>query len=104
MPTLRNLFVLSLLALAAPARADIPPPEVELCSGKKVGDTCENNGICQESTCARATPDGEVTYSCVMCVEGAAPASSARNCSGAPDGLAFGLVGLLALGLRRRLA
>lgn len=104
MPTLRTLFVLSIIALAAPARADVPPPEVELCAGKKVGDTCENNGVCQESSCGRATPDGVVSYPCVQCVPGAAPASSSRNCSGAPEGLAMGLVGLLALGLRRRLA
>jgi hypothetical protein len=43
-----------------------------------------------------------VTYSCTKCVEGTAPASEKRNCSGAPDAMGFGLFGLLAVvGLKR---
>lgn len=104
MTALVRIATLATLALtfAGPARADVPPPEVEQCAGKSVGDRCGNNGICQEGSCGRATPDGMVTYSCTKCVEGTAPASEKRNCSGAPDAMGFGLFGLLAVvGLKR---
>lgn len=89
----------------APARADIPPPEVEQCHGKKVGDTCGSAGVCQDSTCSRATPDGESSYACVKCVEGAAPpASKAKNCGAAPDAMLWSLLGGGLLSWRRRRA
>ena len=107
---LSTVTALVALGMAAPASADIPPPEVEQCSGKEVGASCGSNGTCQDASCARATPDGMVEYGCVKCVEGAAPttppASEKKNCSSAPDALALGLLGVLAVGFvtRRRTA
>lgn len=59
------------LLLFSLAFADIPPPEVEACSGKTVGQSCEG-GTCQNGTCSRATPDGMHEYDCVKCVAGEA--------------------------------
>ncbi len=109
---LTTVTALVALGMAGPASADIPPPEVEQCSGKAVGDSCGSNGTCQEGTCSRALRDGPSEYSCTKCVEGAAPApttppaSEKKNCSSAPDALAFGLLGVLAVGFvtRRRTA
>lgn len=94
-------FVLAVLALSPKdSRADIPPPDVELCSGKAVGEACDG-GTCQNGECARATPDGTVSYACVRCVPGttteepkAAPTSEKKNCGAAPDAMLLGLAGL----------
>lgn len=71
------LAVLFIFA-AAPksAAADIPPPRVTKCSGKKVGDSCNHGGkegVCQKSTCSRSRPgrDGKIhtsTRDCVKCL------------------------------------
>lgn len=103
-------LALALTAIgSAESRADIPPPEVEMCSGKAVGDACDG-GTCQKATCSRATPDGGVSYECVKCLPGetAKPASEKKNCGAAPDALLFGLSGLFGLAgaraLRRKTA
>lgn len=103
-------FALALTALStAPSRADIPPPEVEMCSGKAVGDSCDG-GTCQKASCSRATPDGAVSYDCVKCLPGetAKPASEKKNCGAAPDALLWGLSGLFGIAgaraLRRKAA
>jgi MYXO-CTERM domain-containing protein len=74
---------------ARAALADIPPPG--LCAGQKPGDTCDEAvntsgelvgaGICVDEKCRRATPDGTVTYDCVMC----RPASPAPGAGGSPS-------------------
>lgn len=88
---------------SAESRADIPPPEVELCSGKAVGEACEG-GTCQTASCSRATPDGAVSYECVKCLPGetAKPASEKKNCGAAPDAMLFGLAGLVGTRAFRR--
>jgi MYXO-CTERM domain-containing protein len=104
---LTTVTALVALGFAAPASADIPPPEVEQCEGKQVGASCGSSSTCQNSTCGRATPDGVSEYACVKCLASAnAPASEKKNCSSAPDALAFGLFGVLAVGFmtRRRTA
>lgn len=70
-----RVIVIALLALAAPARADIPSPEVEACMGKEPGDRCQG-GACTKQTCSRSRPgpDGTMqtsTWECVMCTPGA---------------------------------
>ncbi|MES1182311.1 MAG: hypothetical protein ABUL60_00780 [Myxococcales bacterium] len=64
-----------LLVQAAPAAADIPPEGS--CSPGELGQPCDNAvdesgndvgaGVCVADTCRRATPDGPMTYDCVMC-------------------------------------
>lgn len=69
------LMGLGLLVQAAPAAADIPPEGS--CSPGELGQPCDNAvdesgndvgaGVCVADTCRRATPDGPMTYDCVMC-------------------------------------
>lgn len=99
------------LAVDGVARADIPPPEVEVCDGKAPNAPCGDGMRCQDATCSRATPDGAVEYACFKCVPGASeePKASGGGCeAGAAGGgaLALGvlLLGGVALGRRRRLA
>jgi hypothetical protein len=64
-----------LLGQAAPAAADIPPEGS--CSAGELGQACDNAvdesgkdvgaGVCVADRCQRATPDGPMTYDCVMC-------------------------------------
>jgi len=65
------------LIVPAMAAADIPPPEVEACAGKKVGDSCvmwavKGEGSCQKTTCSKTLPgpNGPVTSTrdCVKCL------------------------------------
>lgn len=64
------------LLSAGAALADIPPEG--LCTSQKAGEACEDpvdkegepvagNGICKAEQCSRATPDGPMTYACLMC-------------------------------------
>ncbi|MFT5432618.1 MAG: hypothetical protein ACI9OJ_003320 [Myxococcota bacterium] len=77
-----NKLRFSLLILAAAmlvsiqAGADIPPPSVSACSGKKGGDACENmgiKGVCSVEQCSRHLPgpNGKIvksTYDCTRCI------------------------------------
>lgn len=78
---LRLLFaVTALCCLAGTARADVPPPETQPCSGKQVGAACTYNGAgtCQESTCSRldyahwdrdaSSSPPSMNYACVKCL------------------------------------
>ena len=79
---LRILMMLaSLLAVGAPARADIipSPPNTVYCLDRQVGSTCKTDmrqsGVCQTVKCNRIKytshgPDGLVEYDCLKCVEG----------------------------------
>jgi hypothetical protein len=84
------------LAVAAQARADLAPPG--LCTGQAAGDECDEavdgqghvvgRGVCVAETCRRATPDGSVTYDCVMCRpsgEGPMGGAGSGGQAGAPD-------------------
>jgi MYXO-CTERM domain-containing protein len=85
---MRIVPFLLVAALSAPglAAADVPPPGLDECNGKSAGDACEiagQSGACQRSQCGRIdysqTPPGSVTYECVLCVAGGAPANAAEE-------------------------
>jgi hypothetical protein len=74
------VLVLGLLVSSAcvvgAARADIPPEG--LCVTEKAGQACDNPvdakgkegtspGVCVQEKCSRATPDGQMSYDCLMC-------------------------------------
>lgn len=61
---------------AGTAAADIPPPG--LCDTEQAGEACDDPvddagqsvdgpGVCVQEECRRATPDGSMTYDCLMC-------------------------------------
>jgi hypothetical protein len=100
MPRIQIAF-LSLLALASPARADVPPPDAEPCLSKKAGDDCSfqgKSGRCEAKKCTRASPTGSTEYDCLLCT---LPTSSDGGCSsmgpGARHAAPLGLVGALAM-------
>jgi len=83
------LTMLGVLALSAPARADVPPDDQ--CMAPDVGKACQNAlgngtryqpGICTEAMCTRATPDGSMTYACYRCLAGEGGAGGQANESG----------------------
>ena len=117
--------------VAAPAIADIPPPDA---CGRE-GEACDNApgpGVCRKARCGRATPEGSIDYDCLRCrpratersqvaqppasvaaaVAGPSPEATPQqrkgSCAVAPRpsaaavALLFGAVGLLVL--RRRSA
>ena len=52
--------------VAAPAVADIPPPD----SCGREGEACDNApgpGVCRKARCGRATPEGSIDYDCLRC-------------------------------------
>lgn len=63
------------LTAVQPAKADIPPDG--LCVGDQPGDPCApavdksgnvvGPGVCVAEQCTRASPNGPMTYACVMC-------------------------------------
>jgi MYXO-CTERM domain-containing protein len=69
------LVTVGWLAEARPAAADIPPAGI--CNPSEVGQACDDAvdesgndvgaGVCVADECHRATPDGPMTYDCVMC-------------------------------------
>ena len=77
--------------LASPiAHADVAPPDVTACGGKKAGDACDQvvNGKCHDETCQRIdymNDGGTVSYPCLKCKavdagsEAGAPTSDAGN-------------------------
>lgn len=76
--------VFTIAALVSPAWADVPPPDQ--CSDDQIGKACDNalgadgsegSGICEKTTCKRASPTGPITYDCAKCVTKDAPAEPA---------------------------
>ena len=66
----------SLALFAGTAHADLAPPDVSGCSGKKAGDACnkddKSEGTCATSKCSKndysdGTPPGTITYDCLVC-------------------------------------
>lgn len=56
--------------LAAPARADIPPPDTCDEAGKacmNAGPAFDQPGMCFTRTCTKGPPGEEVTYECLRC-------------------------------------
>lgn len=104
------------VVLTTSARADIIPPNVGQCHGKKAGDACElfgggGMGVCEDKTCSRVLPNGQEDYPCTTCVPRAepepattAPPETAPTPATAPPGKASkcdagGAEGLLAMGV-----
>jgi hypothetical protein len=78
-------LVATSLVLGPQARADIPPPDVEPCSGKAAGAACTYGtaGTCQESTCTSPSPPPSgSTYACLRCVSGAATSTQTNTGTG----------------------
>ena len=110
-----SLAMLWVFAVSTGARADVPPGDVEFCSGKSAGTACQTEegkgGACGDGTCSRARPDGSVEYACFRCIEGAAPTTTSPKkggCAGGSDAAGGALIAV-ALGLgawrgRRRAA
>lgn len=86
------LVVLAFASVPGIARADVPPPNVSGCNGKKAGEACKTDsgsvGQCAAQTCSRLdysqTPPGSVSYPCTICVE-ASGASSGGTSSGTAE-------------------
>lgn len=79
-------WVLGML-LAAPALADIPPPDA--CMQADEGKACDNAGqnadqpgVCKQSSCTRQTPDGPMTYDCHLCQAANGGTSGAAGATG----------------------
>lgn len=105
-----------LLSNAAPALADVIPPEVEPCMGRSAGDACTisgDSGTCAESRCTRldygnrdgSGPPSTVEYDCLKCEPGGEPTEPTPESPGASGGCSatggeLGLTGgFFALGL-----
>ena len=101
------MFASILLSLCLSARADIAPSDIDGCSQKVAGDSCQTDqgekGGCVKKTCSKldysnGTPPTSVDYDCLICDPAAAPS---KGCSS--TGQSAGLLGLLlALPLLRR--
>jgi len=66
------VFVIA-VTLGAHVRADIPPPDVEPCTGKAAGAACTYTtaGTCQNSTCSSPSPPPSgSSYACLRCMTG----------------------------------
>ncbi|UQA59190.1 hypothetical protein [Polyangium aurulentum] len=82
------IFALALvapLAIAAPARADVPPPDAEACHMKNDGDACKaddgSDHTCLQQKCSKTMPDGNggtttTEYDCVLCNGPAVPSDT----------------------------
>jgi hypothetical protein len=107
--SLALLSVLTSLALAAPAFADLPPPNSEGCDGKKAGDACKNDAA-KDATCADkkctvldysdGSPPGTKEVDCLLCEGPAAAGSSSGGDGDGNDsgGCGFRVPGRAALG------
>jgi MYXO-CTERM domain-containing protein len=75
-----SVAVSALILTLAPsiAMADVIPPDVEGCTGKKTGDSCtvsgtSGTGLCVDATCSKTRPNADggapITeeYACVKC-------------------------------------
>jgi hypothetical protein len=93
------LALLAPLTLAAPARADVPPPDSQGCDMKSAGDACKaddgSDRTCLVNKCSKTLPDGNggtttTEYDCLLC-NGPAGSSSSNTDDGADEdsGCAF---------------
>jgi hypothetical protein len=87
---MKRLLVTAVLAVASSSWADIPPPNLEACAGRRAGVSCVTEdgeaGSCQKSKCSRLDyskgfPPRVVQYDCMMCV---ASASAVRATASTP--------------------
>ena len=105
-----RLLAVAVLALAFAAWADVPPPDISGCNGKAAGDACTRDdgsaGACAKATCSRndysnGPPPTSVSYECLRCEAGAAPAKKS-SCASVPGVTVVGLLALVAGGRRLR--
>jgi hypothetical protein len=96
----RTTYAIALLApfvcFAAPARADLIPPEVGACQAKQAGDTCTytNSGTCQNQTCSKldyanwdrdaSSGPPSTTYACLKCMAGSSTVTSTGTGTATP--------------------
>jgi hypothetical protein len=115
-----NLLVVSIMLVwAAPAFADILPPEdtlVTACNGRSAGQACSasGTGTCQNATCAKdyahrddAGQPGASQAACVKCVVEKSNLNTHVGCSEGVTGREFGALAIagsfsLLLLLKRR--
>lgn len=78
------------LLLAAPALADIPPPDA--CTEADEGKACDNAGenadepgVCKKDSCTRQTPSGSMTYECYVCQETTGTGGAANHGGSSDD-------------------
>jgi hypothetical protein len=83
-----QMVFVAVLFVGVSARADVPPPDTQACSGKAAGDACTygSAGTCQEGTCSRldyfnwdrdaSAGPPSTTYACMKCVPGTTTATA----------------------------
>ncbi|MEN9581643.1 MAG: hypothetical protein RJA70_4652 [Pseudomonadota bacterium] len=88
------LLTLSFAALSlftVPALADVPPPDQ--CAEDQVGKACDSarradgsttSGVCEKTTCTRASRKGPITYACAKCVSQEPTAAAATSAAAEP--------------------
>jgi hypothetical protein len=79
------------VAVSTYARADIPPPDVEPCTGKTAGGACTYGtaGSCQDSTCSSPSPPPSgSTYACLRCVPSTATGTQTNTGTSSPTATA----------------
>jgi len=85
---MKRFLVTAVLAIASSSWADIPPPNLEACTGSRAGASCVTEdgeaGTCQKSKCSRLDyskgfPPRVVQYDCMMCVASAAAVQSTAS-------------------------
>jgi hypothetical protein len=94
---LRVGFLVAILAAGVhpEARADLPRPDQEPCTGKQAGASCTyqgRTGTCTNRTCMRGGPGGPTSYECLLCETGGtapdaaadAPADASPDATPAP--------------------
>jgi hypothetical protein len=97
--------LLASLSLPAPARADVPPPNLAGCDMKKAGDACvkddDSDGTCVQQKCSKldysnGTPPTTVEYDCILCSGPPATTPPDDADDGADDGCSVALPGVTA--------
>jgi hypothetical protein len=97
--------LLASLSLPAPARADVPPPNLAGCDMKKAGDAClkddDSDGTCVQQKCSKldysnGTPPTSVEYDCTLCSGPPATTPEGDTDDAADDGCSVALPGVTA--------
>jgi hypothetical protein len=83
------LVAFTVVTPATGARADLPRPDQEACTGKQAGAVCQyqgKSGTCAARTCMRSSPTGTTSHACVLCEtdprDGGADSGSSKDDSG----------------------
>lgn len=107
-----RLAVAVTLACALGAWADIAPPNLSGCNGKKAGEACTRDdgsaGACAAAKCTRndyseGPPPKQVEYDCLQCAPAAPKVEEKKSsCAAVPGEALGGALALLTLLRRRR--